>query len=148
MAKPLLVPKDMRAHMRALTQPEEMGFTNRTTQQIYTQARTLVWTSQATLTTDAMTPFYPMFNGRIVGIRLNVAGAPSGAALTSDFLLDGVTAFPSSNKPTIPAGQLFGYRSFVTDRASFQYSTKMQFQITTISSATGPMVAAIEYLPD
>ena len=148
MAKPLLVPRDMRAHMRALTQPEEMGFTNRTTQQIYTQARTLIWTSRATLTTDAMTPFMPMFNGRIVGIRLNVAGAPSGGALISDFLLDDVTVYPSSNKPTIPDGVLFGKRSFVTDRASFQYDTKMQFQITTLNGATGPMVAAIEYLPD
>ena len=145
MAKPLLVPRDMRAHMRALTQPEEMGFTNRTTQQIYTQARTLIYTSLADLT--VVTPFYPMFNGRVVGIRINVSGAPT-STFTADLLFDGNSIFPSSAKPTIASGVLFGYRSFVPDRASFQYDTKMLPEIEAAGGATGPMVMAIEYLPD
>lgn len=109
--------------------------------------RHLIYTSAATLTTDAGTPFYPMRGGRVTAVRLGVAGAPSGSALVCDVLLDGDSMFPTSSKPEIAAGSLFGYKA-VTDKTSFSPDSKLQVDITTISSATGPMVVEIEYVEE
>jgi hypothetical protein len=108
----------------------------------------LVYSSKATLDTNAGTPFYPMQAGRLVGVRLQCATAPSGADLTCDILFDGSSIYHTSSKPTIPDGALFGYVSHHQDRISFQADTKIQVQITTISSAGGPLVVELLYEPE
>ena len=108
----------------------------------------IIYTSTATLSTTAGSPFYPLRAGRLTGIRANVAGAPSSSDLTFDVLFDGNSIFHTSNKPTVPQSVLFGYRSFQYDRLSWQPDTKVQVQITTIGGATGPLVVEFEYEPE
>lgn len=107
----------------------------------------LLYSSKATLSTNAGSPFFPLQAGRLVGVRLQVNGAPTGD-LTCDVLFDGVTIYHTSTKPTVPSGQLFGFMSHHQDRISFQPDTKIQVQITTVNGAAGPMHVEFLFEPE
>lgn len=107
----------------------------------------LVYTSKETLDTTAGTPIYPTRGGTIVGARVSVAGAPSGADFDADILLDGSTIFDSNTKPTIANGETYGYMR-IPDEIYLYPDSKIQWQITNVSSATGPFVGIIEILPE
>src|SRR5207244_1433012 len=110
----------------------------------------LIYTSTKTLTTNAGTPLYPVLPGRLIAVKLNVAGSPTSSTLTCDVLLNGTSMFSSlDTKPTIPAGQAYGYKQIV----SAQHWTPdnndyLQVQLTAVGGATGPLVAILEYYSD
>jgi len=106
----------------------------------------LIWTSKATLATGTFTPIIPTFAGRIVGVRVNVSTAPSAAAAAFDVLKDGVSIF-SSGTVDVPAGALYGYRKVADAKIYIIPDIKIQCKITTVSSAGGPAVIDIEYIP-
>src|SRR5678816_466517 len=70
------------------------------------EIKVMTYTSKTTLDTTASTPMYPIVPGRIISVRLNVAGAPSGT-LTCDILKDGSSIYTVSPKPTIAASALY-----------------------------------------
>lgn len=103
-----------------------------------------IYTSPSALSTTASAPIHVTHGGYITGVRLSVAGTP-GSTLTCDVLLNGNSIFPSSSKPTIASGDLYGALA-ISDVVAFNVDDKMQVQLTATGSATGPLVAQIEYL--
>jgi len=106
------------------------------------EIKVMTYTSKATLDTNASTPIYPIVPGRIISVRLNVAGAPS-STLTCDILKDGASIYTVSSKPTIASSALYGDPA-VPDVRDFTTSTKLQVQLTATGSATGPLVVQIK----
>lgn len=110
------------------------------------EVKTIVYTSRAVLDTVAGTPIHVLRGKRIVGVRVNVAGAPVTNPLDADILRDGNSIFTSiDSKPTVPAGVLYGYR-FTVQSGEVFVDSKVQCKINTVSSATGPAVFEIEYV--
>lgn len=110
------------------------------------EVKTLVWTSKAILDTTNGTPIHALRGKRIIGVRVQVAGAPVTNPLDADILRDGNSIFGTvDSKPTVPAGVLFGYR-FNVYSGSITVDSKVQCKIVTVSSATGPAVFEIDYV--
>lgn len=106
------------------------------------EIKILTYTSKATLDTNAGTPIYPHVPGRILAVRLNVAGAPS-STLTCDVLIDGSTIFTVNSKPTIASSALYGDPA-TPDLKAFTATSKIQCQLTATGSATGPLVVQLK----
>jgi hypothetical protein len=104
----------------------------------------LIYTSATTLDTVAGTPIHLPYDFQIIGVSANVAGAPSGAALIWDVLVDGVSAFTAAaDRISIAAGDVYSL-SAVPDLDHLTARMKLQCQGVTISSATGPIVVIFE----
>lgn len=106
----------------------------------------LLYTSKATLDLVTGTPFYPTTGGRIVGFRLSVKTAPVTTALQVNVLLDGTTIF-DGDFVEVAAGSTFGYRKAPNDKIYFYPDKKLEVDVQTISSAGGPLVLDIEFIP-
>ena len=104
--------------------------------------RTLLYTSTITITTSAGTPWVPTFPGQIVSVRLNVTSAPTGI-LTAALLINSI----SRATATIPSGSLSGFTAW-PEGIAFALDDSIQWQITTINAAGGPLVAQAQYWPE
>lgn len=110
------------------------------------EPKTLFWTSTATLVTTAGTNIYVLRGRRIVRVRVSVAGAPNGAALAADLLIDGQSAFSAiDSKLQVRDGQTMGDVAYLMGGRTVPPDGRVQCQVTTVSSATGPAVFEIEY---
>lgn len=137
-----LNPVDLGEYLGQATDP---GLPHRAAHFRQHKTKTLVYTSKATLDTNAGTAYVVPRTMRIVGIALNVAGAPS-STLTCDILIDGASIFESaSSKPQIASSDTASdYKSF-PDRLVVPAGSALKVQLTATGSATGPMVVKIEY---
>jgi len=141
-----LFPKSIKGTLVLKNQAPGLGspYSNRRVHASRHRPAAWVYSSKATLDTNAGTPFYPTRGARITGVRLQVAGAPS-STLTCDVLLNGVSIFPSSDKPTIASSALYGAIA-MGDIVNVTPDDKLQVQLTATGSGTGPLVATIEYV--
>jgi hypothetical protein len=141
-----LTPHDVRPFLRAERRqmPGRDGLNRRAHARRH-GANVLYYTTKGTLDTNPGTPLHALRGRRIVGVRLNCAGAPTGT-LEGDVLLDGVSIFSvMGTTPKIATGQLYGYRAPVF-WGSIPADGKVQCKIVTVAGATGPVVFEIEYL--
>jgi hypothetical protein len=108
----------------------------------------LIYTTKPTLDTQPSTPLYLGAGGMIVGVTVLLQQAPA-ADSTWDLLLDGYTAFHTTNKPTVVAGTGLPYSNRARpDVRAIREDTKIQVQRTTSGDgATGPAIIVIEYIP-
>lgn len=104
------------------------------------------YTSKATLGTDASTPFYLPFSGRLLEVRANVTAAPT-STMKIDVLFNGDSVFDGTNYLEIESGDLLGKglpgrmaNVIGQEQGSNSNPTKIQVQINTVAGATGPMV--------
>lgn len=143
---PPLIPTDIHPILNWQALDREVKPLNQPAHEAAHPPSVLMLQSGTSLDTSVINPpVYPKFTGLAVGVALNVTGAPA-STLTCDILFDGATIFPSSSKPTIASGVLFGYVA-IPDRISFHYDTKIQAQLTATGSATGPLVVQILFIP-
>lgn len=116
----------------------------------------LVYTSAATLTTDASVPICPPRGGRIVTVHANVKVAPT-STMEIDVLIGATSIFPDGTYVTITNGELTsglnesgefddGDARFPGDvhNATFRAFEAITIDIITIAAATGPLVAQLE----
>lgn len=101
-----------------------------------------VYTSKATLDTNAGTGFRLPRGGEITRISGRVSGAPSGD-MSIDVLMNAVSVF-GGGYLKIPSGTKVTKEKIV-NRAEFNEDTVFTVQINTINSATGPLVVVFEY---
>jgi hypothetical protein len=116
--------------------------------------RILVYTSKATLSTDASTGITPPRGGRIVAGHANVAGAPSGGNLTVDVKVGGTSVMDSQYITVLDGETTSGVdsntelfdepRTIGEMSATFRAFESIQVQIVAINGATGPMVVQLE----
>ena len=111
--------------------------------------RILHYTTETTLVTTAGVPLYPLRGKTMLRARVQATGAPSGAALAADILIDGQTAFASiDSKLQIRDGVAIGAPAYFMGGRSVPSDAKVQCKIDTISAATGPVVFEIEYVAE
>lgn len=112
--------------------------------------RVLTWTSKGTLAAGAsVARKIPVGRGGQVGrITANVdtGNEPSGGALEIDVLFDGSSAF-SSGYLTIRDGESVSDPKTADAHIYFTEGMLMTIEIVTVSSAVGPLVVQVEYLP-
>lgn len=106
----------------------------------------VTYTSQATLSTDASTPLYLPFSGRLLEVHASVTVAPT-STMKVDVLFDSLSIFDGTNFVEIESGDtlgkgLPGRTSTVVgqEQTGLANPTKIQVQINTVAGATGPMV--------
>jgi hypothetical protein len=139
-----VVPRDLADYFARASRP--LGPFNVAAHELHHGVKVLYYTTAGSLDTNPGTPIHALRGKRIVGVRLNCKGAPSGGSLEGDILRNDVSIFSSlDNKPTIPSGALKGYRQVVLSGA-INNDDKVQCKINTISGATGPVVFEIFYV--
>jgi hypothetical protein len=103
-----------------------------------------IYTSKATLDTVAGAKMHLPHGGQLVYVLANVQTGPVTNPLVWTLLKNGTSAFATS--PTIAAGALYSNVTEFVDNGYFVPYDYFQVQVTTVSSAVGPMVVTIGYL--
>lgn len=142
------MPRLIRPNMKEIVAAQRtisLGGANRRSHEHLHQPRILIYTSTLTLNTTAGPKLRLPVGGEVTRVSARVQGAPSGAAMQIDYLIDGITAFDSGTYLRIPDGQLVALGKTL-NRNLFSVDSAHQVQIFAISGATGPLVFTIEFL--
>ena len=108
---------------------------------------TLIYQTESTLTTDVGPALRLPRGGQVTAVSCKLAGAPSGSAFQVNLLIDGITVFPTGEYLEVATGETVS-KFKIIQRPFFNEDSVFTVDIQTISSATGPMVMTIEYLPE
>jgi hypothetical protein len=137
----------MKAYMdNAMKQGQDDMFNRRAHDQMHGPT-TLIYQTATALTTDVGPPLRLPRGGVVTRISCKLAGAPSGSAFQVNVLIDGITVFPSGEYLEVAVGDTVS-KFKIVERPNFNEDSVFTVDIQTISSATGPMVMTIEYLPE
>lgn len=112
--------------------------------------QTLRWTSKASISVEEGSQIrVPRgYGGQIGRVTANVTAGnePSGGSLEIDMLIEGSSVFESGYL-TVRDGQAVSDTKLVDGRIYFSEDNLVSFEFITISSAAGPVVIQIEFLP-
>ena len=108
---------------------------------------TLVYQTATTLDTNAGPKLRLPRGGQITKVSCKLQGAPVTNPFKVDLKVDNTTVFESGTYLQVQAGETVS-RGKIVERPYFSDESTFVVQINTISSATGPMVMTIEYLPE
>ena len=144
--EPRLRVPSMKDYMMARADRERRPVNRQALDQLHGPA-TIIYQTNTTLDTDTGPGLRMPRGGQVRRIAGRVAGAPSGGNLKVSIFIDGVSVFDSGEFLLFQSGEKVA-RFKIIRRPYFNEDSVFTVDIDTISSATGPMILTIEYLPE
>jgi hypothetical protein len=103
----------------------------------------LIWNYRGAMVGMTGTPYYPLSDGTITRLRMNLRTAATGDVIF-DLLRNGTTMFPTTPKPTVTAGTILG-PIVVPDLVEFVGGDKIE-PVVVQSGNAADLVVTIEFV--